>query len=73
MEPTQKTKSHEKTSTTVVRTAVATVEFVFLIPILLRIAVIPANSADKSAIITHIFFRTPFVAGQGVAARPSKS
>ena len=41
--------SHEKMSTTTVRTAVARVEFTFSIPILARIAVTPAKNAEPRA------------------------
>ena len=53
-DPTKKTISHEKTKTTTVRSAVATSESVFLMPHLAKIAVKPANTADKTAANSHI-------------------
>ena len=53
-EPTIHTISHEKSSTTMVRMAVAASESVFRMPHLARIAVSPANSAEANAKITHI-------------------
>src|SRR5690554_2980057 len=53
-EPTINTISQEKRSTTIVRMAVATLESVFLTPILERIAVNPAKIADPKANKTHI-------------------
>lgn len=53
-EPTIHTISHEKSSTTMVRMAVAASESVFRMPHLARIAVNPANSAEANAKITHI-------------------
>ena len=44
----------ENRRTTIVLIAVATLESVFLIPILARIAVIPANTAEPKANKTHI-------------------
>lgn len=48
-EPAASTISQEKTSTTPVRMAVATSESVERMPHLARMAVIPANRADKNA------------------------
>jgi len=48
-EPTINTISHEKINTTIVRTAVATVEFVFLIPHFARMEVTPAKNAEPNA------------------------
>lgn len=45
--------SHEKSKTTDVRTAVATLELVFLIPHLDKIAVTPANIAERIAATIH--------------------
>ena len=53
-EPTTKTISHEKASTTTVLIAVATVESVFLIPHFARIEVSPAKRADAKAKKIHI-------------------
>lgn len=47
-EPTIHTISHEKSSTTMVRMAVAATESVFRMPHLTRIAVSPANSAEAA-------------------------
>lgn len=49
-EPTIHTISHEKSSTTMVRMAVAASESVFRMPHLARIAVSPANSAEATSI-----------------------
>ena len=49
-EPTIHTISHEKSSTTMVRMAVAASESVFRMPHLTRIAVSPANSAEAASI-----------------------
>ena len=53
-EPTIHTISHEKSSTTMVRMAVAASESVLRMPHLARTAVSPANSAEPNAKITHI-------------------
>ena len=58
-DPTIKTISHENNSTTIVRRAVARFELTFRKPILARIAVIPANPADKNAKTSHI--KTPLI------------
>ncbi len=58
-ESTTATISHEKASTTMVRRAVARSEFVFLMPHLARIEVIPAKKADNIAIISHIISSLP--------------
>lgn len=49
-EPTIHTISHEKSSTTMVRMAVAASESVFRMPHLTRSAVSPANSAEAASI-----------------------
>ena len=54
MEPVRNTIIQEKTSTTPVRTAVPTSESMSCMPIFDRTAVIPANSAEPNANITHI-------------------
>ncbi|HIS05539.1 MAG TPA: hypothetical protein IAD00_06195 [Candidatus Fimenecus stercoravium] len=46
-----------KMSTTPVRSAVATLELTFWMPHLARIAVAPANSADKNARTIHTYSR----------------
>ena len=48
-EPAASAMPHEKTSMTTVRTAVATVEFVLLIPHFARIDVTPAKKAEPTA------------------------
>ena len=53
-EPTTNTMVHAKASTTRVRMAVATVESVFRMPHLARMAVTPAKSADPAAKRIHI-------------------
>ena len=53
-EPTTNTISQEKSSTTMVRTAVATVESVLRMPHLARIAVMPAKKAEPKANKIHI-------------------
>ena len=53
-EPTANTITHENSSTTNVRSAVATSESVFRIPHFASIAVSPAKKADKHAAISHI-------------------
>ena len=58
-DPTIKTITHAKSSTTMVRIAVATSESVFLIPHFARMDVIPAKKADRIAMISHIN-RSPF-------------
>ena len=56
-EPTTKTIKHENTSTTIVRSAVARSESVFLIPHLASIEVSPAKAAESmAAIIQSISF-----------------
>ena len=52
--PVTNTMSHENASTTMVRSAVATLESVFLIPHFAKIAVRPANKAEPNANIIHI-------------------
>lgn len=59
-EPTIKTISHEKISTTTVRTAVATVESVLRIPHFARIAVIPEKNAEPTAYKIHIL-KSPLI------------
>ena len=54
-EPTIPTMSQEKSSTTMVRMAVAASEAVFLMPHFARIAVSPAKSAEPQAYTIHIF------------------
>ena len=57
MEPCEwdrNTISHEKSSTTTVRIAVATEESVFRMPHFARIAVIPAKKAEAKAKNNHI-------------------
>ena len=49
-----KTMTHENSNTTIVRSAVATSESVFLMPHLARMAVSPANTAESTAINSHI-------------------
>ena len=51
--PAMKTMTQEKIRTTQVRSAVATLESVFLIPHLAKTAVIPANRADAKANTIH--------------------
>lgn len=53
-DPARNTISQEKTRTTTVRTAVATVESVFRMPHFARIAVIPEKNAEPTAYKTHI-------------------
>lgn len=53
-DPATKTISHENINTTIVRSAVATVESVFLIPHFAKIEVIPANKAEPNANTIHI-------------------
>ena len=53
-EPTMKTISQEKISTTIVRSAVATSESVLWMPHLARIEVIPAKTAESTAVNNHI-------------------
>ena len=53
-DPTTKTMSQEKTSTTQVRMAVATLESVFRMPHLARMEVSPAKSAEAKANKTHM-------------------
>ena len=55
---------YENISTTIVRSAVATSESVFLIPHFANIAVRPANNADNAAIINHMFFLLPVSADE---------
>jgi len=53
-EPTKNTIIHENNSTTVVRSAVAVSESVFMIPHFAKTDVSPAEKADNIAIIIHI-------------------
>ena len=53
-DPTIKTINHEKINIIIVRIAVATFESTFLIPILAKIAVNPANNAAPNANNIHI-------------------
>ena len=54
VEPTMPTISHENSSTTTVRMAVAASESVFRMPHLARTAVSPANRAEPNANKIHI-------------------
>ncbi len=54
-EPTIKTINHENITTIIVRSAVAKLESVLFIPILAKIAVIPANRAAPKAYKIHTF------------------
>lgn len=60
-DPTTNTMIHENTRTTIVLSAVAISESVFLIPHLARIDVAPANIADKTAIIIHMVVGYPLL------------
>ena len=53
-EPTSNTMIHAKTRTTTVRIAVATVESVFWMPHLAKMAVTPAKNAEQTAKNNHI-------------------
>ncbi len=55
-DPKERTMSHDTARTTTVRSAVATVESVSLMPSLARIDVKPANSAEANANAIHISF-----------------
>jgi hypothetical protein len=57
--PVLHAKSQENRSTTIVRTAVATSESVSRMPILAKIAVSPANSAEPNAKSIHMGDRPP--------------
>ena len=57
-EPTTSTISQEKTRTTTVRRAVATSESVLRIPHFASMDVNAANTADKTAIKSHITYRS---------------
>ena len=58
-EPVINTISHENASTTMVRMAVATVESVFRMPHLARMAVRPAKSAEPNAKKIHMSVLSP--------------
>ena len=58
--PVSNTINQEKTSTTPVRSAVARSESVSWMPILARMAVIPAKKADRNAKRIHIIEFPPF-------------
>ena len=57
-EPTTNTISQEKTRTTTVRRAVATSESVFRMPHFASMDVNAANTADKTAMRSHIMYRS---------------
>lgn len=63
-EPTRKTIHQEKTSTTTVRIAVASVEFTFFMPTLASTAVIPAKNAEPRANPNQSIARFPFLYGR---------
>lgn len=60
-EPDKKTINHKNSSMITVLMAVAMLESVFLIPILAKTAVIPAQNAEQNASNTHNFGASLFL------------